>query len=214
MAGARVLFLGMTGRFSRPPLERLGRRAVAVWVPRDELRALTPPPSKGLPVLTPYAERSIVHLAWELGIPLYEVGDLKASQTLALAAELQPDVLAVACWPRLIPRELRSLVGLAVNVHPSLLPEGRGPAPVFWTLRLGQRRTGVTIHVLEDQADAGPILAQLEVSVPPGAGEAELEQQLAELGGDLLVQVLEQFERGALHPVPQDESRATYHPRY
>jgi methionyl-tRNA formyltransferase len=203
-----VTFLGMAGAFSLPPLEALLAAGVAVRevvLPGTENRPMAPRATEGgLPVLTPYAERSIVHLAWERAIPVWEVADL--------GALAPPDVLVVACFPRLVPRAVWSRARLAVNVHPSLLPDNRGPAPLYWTFRLGQRRTGVTVHLLADRADAGDILAQREVHIPDGMAEAELELQLARLGGELLVQVLRDFERDRLRPLPQDESRATSHP--
>jgi len=206
-AAPNVTFLGMAGAFSLPPLEALLAAGVAireVVLPGAETRPVAPrPPEGGLPVLSPYAERTIVHLAWERGIPIREVAELSA---------LAPDVLVVVCFPRLVPRAVWSSARLAVNIHPSLLPDNRGPAPLYWTFRLGQRRTGVTVHLLADRADAGDILAQREVDIPEGMTEAELELRLARLGGELLVQVLRDFERGQLRPTPQDESRATSHP--
>lgn len=203
-----VTFLGMAGAFSLPPLEALLAAGVpvrGVVLPGAETRPVPPKaPDGGLPVLTPYAERSIVHLAWERGIPVREVADLAALDP--------PDVLVVACFPRLIPRAVWARARLAVNIHPSLLPDNRGPAPLYWTFRLGQRRTGVTVHLLADRADAGDIVAQREVAIPEGTTEQELELQLARLGGELLVGVLRDFERGQLRPIPQDESRATSHP--
>jgi len=165
-----------------------------------------------LPVLNRYVEHNIVHVAWDHGVPVYEVGDLKSVETLELARSMRPDVLAMACFDRLVPRELRELARLSVNVHPSLLPENRGPAPLYWTFKLGLTKTGVTVHMLEERADAGPILAQREMPVPEGISEAELEQQLAKLGGKLLVEVVQQFAAGSLQPQPQDESRATTYP--
>ncbi len=223
MAAIRVLFLGMRGHFSRPPLEALiaaGVRVVGVWLPGEGGPHLaSPSPTRTanlvgeeLPVLNRYVEHNIVHVAWDHGIPVYEVGDLKSMETLELARSMRPDVLAMACFDRLVPRELRELARLSVNVHPSLLPENRGPAPLYWTFKLGLTKTGVTIHMLEERADAGPILAQREMPVPEGIGEAELEQQLAKLGGKLLVEVVQQFAAGSLLPQPQDESRATTYP--
>jgi len=156
-------------------------------------------------VLTRYARHTIVQVAWDHGIPVQEVaaaGDIK----------VDADILVVACFDRLIPRETRSAAKLAVNIHPSLLPDNRGPAPLFWTFRLGRRTTGVTVHLLEDKPDAGAILAQREVPVPDGIDGVELEQQLASLGGELLVQVIRDYRAGQLQPRPQDETRATSHP--
>jgi methionyl-tRNA formyltransferase len=208
-SAAKVLFFGMTGTFSLPPLEALlkaGVQVVGVVVPGAATKLVQPPAhSGGLPILTPYARRSIVHLAWEHGIPVHEVSSF---DTL----DVQADLIAVACFDRLVPRRIRARAKLAVNIHPSLLPDNRGPAPLFWTFRLGQPETGVTIHLLEDKADAGAILAQTQVRIPDEMDGAELEQRLAGLGGELLIEVIHSFEAGRLHPVPQDEARASSHP--
>jgi methionyl-tRNA formyltransferase len=158
-------------------------------------------------MLTP--SRTIVQIGWEQHIPVLEAADLTSEDTIKTTTELKPDVIAVACFDRLIPSQFRALARLAVNVHPSLLPENRGPAPLFWTFRLGLRETGVTVHVLEDRADAGVILAQREVPVPDGIDGAVLDYQLAQTGGELLIETLRQFEAGTLLQRPQDESRAT-----
>jgi methionyl-tRNA formyltransferase len=206
-----VLFLGMAGAFSLPPLEALiaaGIRVSAVVMPGSTNRQVTPPKAVGLTVLAPYPRRNIVHVAWEHAIPVWEVADLSAPDILALV----PDVIAVACFDRLLPRRLWSRAALAVNVHPSLLPRNRGPAPLFWTLRLREPITGVTVHLLDDRADAGPIAAQRELPVPDGADPDQLEHDLAVAGGVLLVEVLREFASGTLQPRPQDETQATSYP--
>lgn len=211
---SRVLFLGMLGPFSCDVCEaaiKAGADVRGVLVPdQSKPGELLPETSSasGFPILNPYVERNIVHLAWERHIPVFASDDL--SNGIKLLG-MQPDVVAVACWPRLIPRSSRELARLAVNVHPSLLPENRGPEPLFWTFRLGQRRTGVTVHLLEDRADSGPILAQRELPVPDGIEGSELERQLARAGGVLLARVVSAFATGNLRPVPQDETRASYH---
>jgi methionyl-tRNA formyltransferase len=190
----------MAGAFSLAVLEsalRAGANLCGVL--------LSAAPRTGLPVLAPYAHRTILDVARERGVAARAAVKLTDEDTLAFVRQAQPEVIAVACWPRLVPSAFRGLASLAVNVHPSLLPDNRGPAPVYWTLRLGYPTTGVTVHVLTDRADAGPILAQREVPVPAGISAEELELQLAELGGQLLAHAHEG------EPQPQDESRATYH---
>jgi methionyl-tRNA formyltransferase len=217
--GPRVVFMGMLGEFSRMVCEgslHHGANLVAVVVP-GEKRDLEPllrraGATTGIPILTPYLERNLLHLAWEHGIPVFATSDAAARETRAALQELRPDVLAVACWPKLLPRSVRDVARLAVNVHPSLLPENRGPEPLFWTFRLGLRRTGVTVHVLEDAADAGAILAQRELPVPEGIDGAELELRLAQEGGELLARVIDDFAAHRLTPRSQDEQRASYQP--
>ena len=210
-----MLFLGTLGAFSLRVCESAldaGADVAAVVVHADaQAGRLLPRASKtgDLPILTPYRERSLAQLAWEREIPAFSSPD---AGDLARLAGFSPDVVAVACWPRLISRSTRDLARLAVNVHPSLLPDNRGPAPLFWTFRLGQRRTGVTVHLLGDRADMGAILAQRDVPVPDGVAGADLEANLARLGGELLARVTQDFVQGSLDPKKQDESRASYHP--
>src|SRR5438067_10696883 len=142
----RVLFFGMEGRFSRAPLAALlvaELEVCAVVVPRPAgvagdgapLRVLPPPERRPreLPLATAASEPTIVGLAWAHGVPVLEVGRLAHPETLTALHDLRPDVLCVACFPRLLPRELLDLARHGgLNVHPSLLPAYRGPAPLFW----------------------------------------------------------------------------------
>lgn len=210
----KVLFFGMTGTFSVPPLEALLQAGVdvcAVVVPAPgpvPVVPVVPRAPNGLPVLTPHAQHNAVHVAWDRGVPVYEVADLGSPEAVDLVRNLVPDAIAVACFDRLIPRRIREQAKLAVNVHPSLLPENRGPAPLYWMQRLGLR-PGVTVHLLDNRADAGDILVQQEAHFANVLDSADIERALAELGGQLLVQTLTEFEAGTLRPRPQDESRAT-----
>jgi methionyl-tRNA formyltransferase len=95
-----------------------------------------------------------------------------------------------------------------LNVHPSLLPDNRGPDPLFWTFQRGDRETGITIHLMDTGLDTGAILAQERVDVPEGSHEATLERDLAARGGVLLLNALGELAAGTSQPVPQDEARA------
>ncbi|SRR5581483_2609057 len=240
MAGpTSVLFLGMQASFSTPVLAALiaARMEICgVLIPASDeplpkplahsdaepvaesgLRRLLPLPSPsvggGLQILTPFVRPGVVQLAWEAGIPVYEARSLAAGDVLARVRELRPDVMAVACWPGLIPRAFSALAGLAaLNVHPSLLPDNRGPAPLFWTFRLGRRTTGVSVHELSSQADAGPLLGQHRLRVAEGIEGETLERRCAETGGALLVRAIRELATGRAHPRAQDGRRATSHP--
>jgi methionyl-tRNA formyltransferase len=213
MAGTRVLFVGMTGSFSLPPLQALLRapeiEVVGVLAPGQGEPHLVERPPLPPGVLQTLQLHNIVQLAWGVGIPVFEAGSFR---DLSALAPVQPDVIAVACFPRLLPASFRALARLgAVNVHPSMLPKNRGPDPIGWTLRSGERHTGVTIHLLAGKADAGDILAQAPIDVPLGATRNELEIRCAALGGQLLLEVIRKLAAGTIERVPQDESQATYH---
>ena len=112
-------------------------------------------------------------------------------------AALAPDVIVVACFPWRVPRSIREIARFGcVNVHPSLLPDGRGPEPVFWAFRRNLRTTGVTIHRMDDGLDTGPILAQEVVGIGPDATIVTLEGDLARAGGSLLHAVIRDLALG------------------
>ena len=152
-------------------------------------------------------------LAWQGGVPVFAAGQLAHPRTLATLAALRPDLIAVACFPRRLPAALLALAPLGgVNLHPSLLPAGRGPAPRFWAFRRGLAETGVTAHVMTPALDAGPILAQATFALPDGMTGLEFDRRAGSLGGDLLAEVVWPLAAGRATPRPQDETLATYDP--
>lgn len=121
-----------------------------------------------------------------------------------------PEAVVVACFPWKLPPSLLALPQFGcLNVHPSLLPAGRGPEPVFWTLRRGERQTGATVHLMDAGLDTGPIVAQATYDVSPGIRAPELETRLMILGGQILVDALPKLASGALSPTPQDDALVT-----
>jgi methionyl-tRNA formyltransferase len=100
----------------------------------------------------------------------------------------------------------------ALNVHPSLLPDKRGPDPLFWTLRDGSGAAGVTVHRLSERFDAGPILAREGFTYRDGTTEPELEHDAAQVGAGLLLRALDHLEAGTAEWEVQEESLATYAP--
>ncbi|MEX2314204.1 MAG: formyltransferase family protein [Thermomicrobiales bacterium] len=143
--------------------------------------------------------------------PTFQLGQLRSSATIKTIASFEPDVLIVACFPRLIPRAIREIPALAaLNIHPSLLPAHRGPDPLFWIMRAGGAGCGVTIHELDVGLDTGAILAQRAILYPDGAGEPELEMRLASVGAELAANVVEELASGECTKRPQDARTASY----
>lgn len=155
--------------------------------------------------------REIERLAAGSDIPVVWVASGKdATKALRDAA---PDVAVAACFPWRLPRAARAIPRLGIlNIHPSLLPLGRGPQPVFWTLRRGEPRTGVTLHVMDAGLDTGPIVAQAKMAIPPGIRAPELEDALMARGAELLVEALPAFATGDVPARPQPASGATAAP--
>lgn len=98
-----------------------------------------------------------------------------------------------------------------VNIHPSLLPRHRGPMPGFWEMRAGEERSGVSMHTLTPQADAGPLIAQRAIPLELGLRFPQLVKRQALAAGELVREELPRFLRGEIAPRPQPEG-ATYEP--
>lgn len=222
MQAPHVLFFGMQGSFSSPSLIALlesGIEVSAVIVPASPLPGIKPPSIRRLelptrrPILPlAYTASSVIHVALELNIPVWEVFSLKHAQTLSVLSAYEPDFLCVACFSLLIPPSVLSLPRLGcLNVHPALLPANRGPVPLFWTFREGDEYTGVTIHLMEEKMDSGAILAQECLVVPEGIHYEQLEAECARRGGLLLARAVWESFKGDAQPIPQDEAKSSYY---
>ena len=142
----------------------------------------------------------------QLGAPVYDIFSLQTPELPALIRRLHPDVACVACFPQRIPSGLLRLPRHGFfNVHPSLLPAHRGPAPLFWIFRNGTQATagGVTIHHMDARFDTGLMAAQAAVALADGISGPEAEQRCTQKGGELLGQVLDALAAGNLVSRPQ-----------
>ncbi|MBI2964919.1 MAG: methionyl-tRNA formyltransferase [Chloroflexi bacterium] len=149
--------------------------------------------------------------ALQLGIPVESPATLRAPAEQERLASYGADVFAVAAYGRILPPAALRLPRLgALNIHPSFLPRHRGPSPVATAILDGDPHTGVTVMLLDEGMDTGPLLAQSE-PVPIGARDTTggLTARLFEMGARLLVDTLEKWERGTISPRPQDRSKAT-----
>ncbi|MCB1059061.1 MAG: methionyl-tRNA formyltransferase [Calditrichaeota bacterium] len=129
---------------------------------------------------------------------------------LSELAALRADVLVVVAF-RILPRELFAMPKWgALNVHPSLLPKCRGPAPIQWTLLRGETETGVTIIRLTEEIDGGGMLAQTRLPILPDEDFGALHDRLSDVGAAMIVETLYRLEAGEkIHPIEQDESQVT-----
>jgi methionyl-tRNA formyltransferase len=128
--------------------------------------------------------------------------------------DLAPDVGVVVAYGHILKPDLLAIPPRGmVNVHPSLLPELRGAAPVEWAILNGLEKTGVTIMQMGAGLDSGPILHQIPHRIPTDVTGGELSEHLAEMGAQALVEALELLEANVLQPVPQTDANATYAPK-
>jgi methionyl-tRNA formyltransferase len=128
--------------------------------------------------------------------------------------DLAPDVGVVVAYGHILKPELLSIPARGmVNLHPSLLPELRGAAPIEWAVINGLHQTGVTIMQMEAGMDSGAILHSITEDLPSDITGGELSSHLSEVGAEALVEALMLLEQGALQPRLQDHARATYAPK-
>ena len=145
-----------------------------------------------------------------LGIPVITPRALDA-EAVATIRGIEADVYVVVAYGRIIPGELLSVPRLGVvNVHPSLLPKHRGPSPVATAILENDESTGVSIMLLDEGMDTGPILAQSEsVSISSDVRCDALTEHLFDLGAEMLPAALRDYGAGKLTPRPQIDADAT-----
>jgi len=148
-----------------------------------------------------------------LNLPLFQPESLKQPPLAETIKELDVDLAIVVAYGKILPPPvLDAPVQRCWNVHFSLLPQYRGASPVQAALIAGETVTGVSIIELIDKLDAGPILNQAEYPIRPEQSAAHLQEELARLGADLLLETLGQLEAGRLKRRLQDNAQASLAP--
>ena len=150
-------------------------------------------------------------LAERLGLPVFQPAALSTNEARSELETLSPDVIIVAAYGLILPNWTLALPTRgALNVHPSLLPRHRGPAPVASAILEGDEETGVTVMLVEPEVDAGPILRTIKLAINPTETTGQLTERLSNIGGQLLVETLHDWITGLISPEPQDHSLATF----
>ena len=153
----------------------------------------------------------VKELAQAHGLAVYQPESVRTPEAIALIRSLQPDVIAVVAYGKLLPPELLSIPPLGcVNVHASLLPKYRGSAPIQWAVLNGDRVTGVSTMYLSERMDAGDVIFSEETEIGEQETSGVLFERLAKLGGALLDRTLQAIADGSAPRTPQCEADATY----
>ena len=157
---------------------------------------------------TPVKEHAQAH-----GIPVFQPEKLRDGAALAILKELDPELIVVAAYGRILPDSILALPSKGcINVHSSLLPKYRGAAPINWAILNGDDVTGVTIMHMAAELDAGDIIAQEATFISPIETAEELYNRLAVLGGEVLVKAVAEIEAGTAARIPQDPEKVTLAP--
>lgn len=204
VTGLRIVFMG-TPDFAVPFLEQLiddGYRIVGVYTQPDR-----PAGRSGAPVPSP-----VKRLAFQRGLPVHQPRSLRRpEEQQRLRRDLAPDIIVLAAYGLLLPQAVLDIPRYGgLNVHPSLLPRHRGPAPVVGAILAGDAETGVSVMLMDAGMDTGMVLAQRRISIMPGDAAPALTAKLIDLGRGMLSETILRWVRGDITPQPQDDSKATY----
>jgi methionyl-tRNA formyltransferase len=144
-------------------------------------------------------------------LPVFQPLNFKNQADVVQLAALAPDLLLVAAYGLILPQSVLDIPRMgAINVHASLLPEYRGAAPIHRAIIDGRHVTGITIMRMEAGLDTGDILLQRSLAIGIDDTAQSLHDELADMGGRLLVDALEKMNQGRLVRIPQDHAKATY----
>jgi len=204
-APLRLVFMGCP-LFAVPALEKLSQdpafKVVAVYCMPDRPKGRGKKPSP-----TPVKIFAEAH-----GLPVFSPSTFRnAPEEIERLRSFAPDFLVVAAYGLILPQALLDLPGLApVNLHASILPAYRGPAPIHQAILDGLTETGNSIMLMSKGMDEGDILATKTTPVSPEEDFAALHDRLSLMGADLLVDTLKKFAAGSITPQPQNHAAATY----
>lgn len=142
--------------------------------------------------------------AQEKGLRVLQPQRVRDTEFIQELKDINPSVVVVVAYGQILPPAILRLPHHGcINVHASLLPAYRGAAPVNWALLNGEKMTGITIMLMDEGMDTGPVLLQEETEIRDDDTAGTLSHRLSEAGGQLLVHAVGKIEKGTLIPKPQ-----------
>lgn len=157
---------------------------------------------------------AVKEIALRASLPVLQPEKARDEQFVAGLKALQPDLITVAAFGQILPKNILDLPRFGcLNVHTSLLPKYRGAAPIQWAIANGDTETGVTIMKLDAGLDTGEILTQRTTAISAADNSQTLHDRLAQLGAELLVETIPGYVAGRVQPHPQDGALATHAPK-
>ncbi|MEW6324237.1 MAG: methionyl-tRNA formyltransferase [Nitrospirota bacterium] len=200
----RIVFMG-TPAFAVPSLEALAGNGAELHV----ITAPDRPKGRGQTI----AASPVNAAAQRLGLPVLQPERVRAPEAIDQIRALRPELIVVVAFGQILPKALLQIPPRGcINVHASLLPAYRGAAPIQWAIIRGETRTGVTIMLMDEGMDTGPILMQEAVEIGPEERAGQLMERLSRVGAALLMNALDPWMHGALTPAAQDHAAGTYAP--
>jgi methionyl-tRNA formyltransferase len=201
----KVVFMG-TPEFARESLKELyeaGFNIVGCFTNPDK------PSGRGMKLKA----SAVKEYAIEKNIPVFQPQKLrKNEEVLEILKNLNPDVIAVVAYGKILPKEILDLPKYGcINVHGSLLPKYRGAAPMQWALINGEEKTGVTPMFMDVGMDTGDMLLKEELEIKDEYNFESIHDKLMSIGANLLVETIDKVVSNEIIRIPQPEE-GTYAP--
>ncbi len=150
----------------------------------------------------------------EFGLRVFQPADINAQESVDFLGSCRAQFFVVVAYGQILSRQVLGLASrAALNAHASLLPRYRGAAPVARALLHGETVTGVTVIMLSEKMDAGPVVLQESVCIAEDDDAVSLEERLSILSADLLVKAVAHIEAHAVRVRPQDPLQVSYAPK-
>lgn len=149
-------------------------------------------------------------------IKKYKLPEIKCSSAnsedfINYVLKTNADLIIVGTWREKLKRKTFTLPKIGtVNIHPSLLPRYRGPNPYMQVILRGEKKTGVTLHLVDENLDTGAVLLQKEIDILPSDTGKELRERTYTSARELISEFLRKIQSEVIIPIKQNESRATY----
>ncbi len=199
----RILFAGTPG-FAVPALAKIHEES------RHDIAAVLTNPDAGSGRGRKLRVSPVKSYAAEQGIPVIQPLSLR-SEARREAAAFAADLMVVVAYGKIFgPRFLELFPKGAVNLHPSLLPKYRGPAPIPAAILAGDEISGISVQEVGLEMDAGDIILQEEFAIDDNSDAESLSEYCAQRGAQMMVEALDLIESGWETRTPQDDSRASY----
>lgn len=201
----KIVFMG-TPEFAEASLQKLletDHQIVGVFTQPDK------PKGRGYKLVAP----PVKELALAHNIPVFQPQKMRDGTALEILQELQPDLIAVVAYGKILPKEILELPRYGcINVHGSLLPKYRGAGPIQWSVINGESVTGVTTMYMGKGLDTGDMILKKETPIGENETYGELHDRLKEIGAQALVETIELIEQGKAPREVQDDSLSSYAP--
>lgn len=202
----RIIFFG-TSEFAVAPLEALlkSRHRVASVITQPKKQR-----GRGLKV----SPQALEEQAQKYGLKVLRFEDINSKQTEEFLKKQKAELFVVVAFGQILSEAILEIPSsYSINIHASLLPKYRGPAPVQWAVINGEKKTGITIIRMNEFLDKGDIIAQKETAIGEDEDAASLSRRLSLFGAELLIHTLDKIESNDVKFTPQDETKASSAPK-